>query len=415
MNNKLVHIFNFLNTNRYIKSIKDAFSLIFPFTLVSSILLSLAFLLKDFLSDDLFDFLINFISPSIFFSSGILSIFLAIGVGYSLSNNYKINALNGAMVAVFSFLIQIPIENANYSQNFIEINFLGYKSIFSSIIISIISVEIYHFFSEKILKFNEKSPSPILQSITNFIPLLITIFFALFVRFLCSITDYENFTNLIFPFFQSPLTKILTSFFATIFIGIICNLFWYFGIHGQAMVYSFMMIFWSSLNAENILNLLVSNSPPNLVSSSFIGANITLGGWISVPFLIALYIYNKENFYNKIEKTTLISGVFNIYEPLMFGFPVVFNKNFLIPLILTPIITTTVIYKSMELGFIPFANGVQLPLTTPLVLVGFLTTNSIKGGLIQLILIPFLTIMWLFFIKKDNLNKNKSEKDISNE
>ncbi len=80
----------------------------------------------------------------------------------------------------------------------------------------------------------------------------------------------------------------------------------------------------------------------------------------------------------------MVPGLFNIYEPLMFGFPLVLNPLTLVPLILTPIITTSVIWGTMAIGLVFFANGLQLPGTTPLGLVGMITTNSIMRGVIQL-------------------------------
>ena len=71
----------------------------------------------------------------------------------------------------------------------------------------------------------------------------------------------------------------------------------------------------------------------------------------------------------------------------------------LIPMILTPIVTTSIMWGVMSIGLVPYCTGVILPGTTPLGLVGLITTNSLWGGLIQLLIIPILTVMWYFVLK----------------
>ena len=118
-------------------------------------------------------------------------------------------------------------------------------------------------------------------------------------------------------------------------------------------------------------------------------------------------MYKKRKDWNELGKLALVPGLFNIYEPLMFGFPLVLNPFALIPLILTPIITTSITWAAMASGLVPYCTGVVLPGTTPLGLVGMITTNSWQGGLIQLLIIPILTVIWYFTLK----SIDKTEKD----
>lgn len=373
-----------INKNKYIKAMREAFSVVFPITLVSSILIMVSktkFLQKFF---DKTTILASFMDALTLFSFGIISVFVAGGVGYSLAKHYKINALNVAILSVITLILQVD--------DLKKFEILGFKSIFASIFLAIAITEIY-------IKVSFDTKNPIINSITTFLPAFFVIIFALFIKICFSFTGYNTVLDAVYILVQSNITKIFSLFFPTLVIGVLCNLFWYYGLHGQAMIYGIMMPIWASLNTENIIAFQASETVPNLISSSFIGANVTLGGWISIPFIIALFICKKDKNIKKIEKSDVILGIFNIYEPIMFGYPLVMNKKMLIPLLLTPIITTTVMYNAMFYGFVPYATGVQLPLTTPIGLVGVLTTNSLTCGLIQLAIIPFLTLMWVFFLK----------------
>mgnify|MGYP000428440405 CR=1 FL=1 len=79
-----------------------------------------------------------------------------------------------------------------------------------------------------------------------------------------------------------------------------------------------------------------------------------------------------------------------------------------IPLVATPIITTTLSYLAMNLGLVPFTTGVALPYTMPLIVSGAIVTNSIRGAILQIVLLIILTFMWYVFLKVLN-NQNKME------
>ncbi|MPM76357.1 PTS system oligo-beta-mannoside-specific EIIC component [bioreactor metagenome] len=133
------------------------------------------------------------------------------------------------------------------------------------------------------------------------------------------------------------------------------------------------------------------------------------GYWISIPLLLALFFYKKKRKdWAEVAKISLIPGLFNIYEPLMFGLPLVLNPFMLIPMILTPLISGISAYLATVAGIIPYCTGVALPITTPMILAGMLSTNSITGGLLQLLLIPLLAAMWYLFLSIQDRSERAS-------
>ncbi|WP_438763664.1 PTS transporter subunit EIIC [Enterococcus sp. AZ194] len=136
------------------------------------------------------------------------------------------------------------------------------------------------------------------------------------------------------------------------------------------------------------------------------------GGYLSIPVLISLlFFFKKRSEWNDLGKIALVPGIFGVYEPLIFGLPVMLNPILFIPLIATPIITTTLSYFAMASGLVPLTTGVALPYTMPLVISGAIVTNSIRGAILQLLLLILLAFMWYVFLKVLDGQKTQTEKE----
>lgn len=67
---------------------------------------------------------------------------------------------------------------------------------------------------------------------------------------------------------------------------------------------------------------------------------------------------------------------FNINEPIIFGLPIVRNPMLLIPFIITPLLTVTVIYIGMSTGLVAKPTGIFVPWTMPPIFSGYLATGG---------------------------------------
>jgi cellobiose PTS system EIIC component len=63
------------------------------------------------------------------------------------------------------------------------------------------------------------------------------------------------------------------------------------------------------------------------------------------------------------------------------------------------VVVTIVTYFSMSVGLVPVSTGVHVPWTTPIFIGGMLTTNSIAGGIMQLVNLVIVTLIWIPFLK----------------
>lgn len=415
----LMPVASAMNKNRYIKAMRDGFVLSLPYTMVGSILTSLFSIpaLEGILGGTVLGAIKDFVGPTSIWSNSIISLFVVIGIAYSLAKEYKVNPLHGAVTSLVMFLITCPNSMISAGgetvTNVLGFNFIGAKAIFTAMIMAILGVEVYKWaINHKLtIKLPDSVPASIQDSFTSFLPAGVAMLVALIIRQVFLFTPQGNITDFIFYWVQAPLTGLALSYPSMLIYGVGINLFWFFGLHGQTMIGSVFNPFLTASATENIEALAAGLPLPNLISKGFSSPFIAFGFWISVPLLLSLYLYTKKHKrsdWKEVMKISLVPGLFNIYEPLMFGLPLVLNPFALIPMLLTPIISCTIAYFATVAGIIPYATGIGLPITTPVFLSGVLATNSLMAGILQLLLMVPLTAMWYFFLSVQDRSEREA-------
>ena len=74
-------------------------------------------------------------------------------------------------------------------------------------------------------------------------------------------------------------------------------------------------------------------------------------------------------------------------------------------------------YFFIKIGLVPAPIGITVPWTTPVFLGGWLATNSIRGGILQLFNIVLVALIWVPFLKiidKQYLKEEQSKTEGSN-
>lgn len=413
---------NIFSKNRYLVAIKDAFLISLPFTIFSSMFTAIANIpfLPNIFGEKAITQFQAFVSPTFSLTMGVISFIVAAGIGYSLSNHYNVNPIYGAIVNLISFIMITPMTTATETGeqvlNVLPLSEIGAVGMFAAIIMSIIATEIYRYAIQHnwTIKMPSSVPKLVSDSFFSFIPIAVALIAAFAIRMIFEATPFETVNNLIYQVLQKPLTSLGTSLPATIIVGILVNLFWFFGLHGHVIVGSVMVPIWNAQSFDNLAAFQAGKELPHLVTGQFTDFFVLNGGYLSIPVLISLlFLFKKRTDWNDLGKIALAPGIFGVYEPLIFGLPIMLNPIMFIPLVATPIITTTLSYLAMNLGLVPFTTGVALPYTMPLIVSGAIVTNSIRGAILQIVLLIILTFMWYVFLKVlDNQNKMEMEQTV---
>ena len=99
-----------------------------------------------------------------------------------------------------------------------------------------------------------------------------------------------------------------------------------------------------------------------------------------------------------ISKLSLVPGIFNINEPVIYGLPIVYNPLMLIPFIIVPVIAYILTYVATATGIIVPFVGVQVPWTMPPVISGFIL-SGFSGAVLQIIILALAVVIYYPFMK----------------
>lgn len=419
----LMPMATYLNNSRYLQVLRDAFMLAFPITMFGSIIVVIANLpfLDRFMSESTLGVFKTSLGNAPSATMGIMSIFVVFGIGYYLSKSYQVEAVFGGAISLVSFLLLTPflIEVDGMSEavgNVLPLDRLGAKGMFLAMITGFLSGEIYRFVVQKnwTIKMPDGVPPAVAKSFSALVPALLTL--TVFLTFNIIVTNLFN-TNLhdvIFNVVQQPLVTLGNGLIPTLIAVFFVQLFWFFGLHGQVIVNSVMDPIWNTLSVENLTAYTSTGDVPNIISKQFIEIyTVGLGGSGStLAVVVAILLFLKSKQLKQIGNLSLGPGLFNVNEPVIFGLPIVMNPLIMIPWIVAPLVTVTVTYFAMSTGLVPPPTGVAVPWTVPMFLSGVMATNSLAGGLLQIVNFFIILAIWfpfLKFIDRMNLKKELEE------
>ena len=396
-----------IGKNIYLLSLRDAFMLSFPLTMFGSILL----VISNFplISAEKKDVLWKLFGHSVESSMLLMSIFISLGIGYYLYK-YKnpekpSEALYSAAVALTSFFIVTPfsltLEGENIISGVIPTSLVGAQGLFVAIIISILSTTIYSFMINKniIIKMPKEVPPAIAKSFSAIIPGAITLTTFMIISLIFERTSFHSIHSFVYEFFLFLLIGLGTSFAATMIAVFLVQFFWFFGIHGHLVVNPIMDTVWNVASLEN-LNAYNNNLPlPHIVTKQFVEMfTVSVGSMGALSALTAIFLVSKIKQQREVAKLGFIPGIFNIAEPTLFGLPVILNPIMAIPWMLGGPLTAAIAYFATVTGIMPKTTGVAVPWTMPLGISGTLATNSIMGGVVQVICFIAVVLLWIPFI-----------------
>lgn len=126
-----------------------------------------------------------------------------------------------------------------------------------------------------------------------------------------------------------------------------------------------------------------------------------------------MLIFSKSQQYKELGKLSIVPGLFNINEPIIFGFPMIFNPIMAIPFILAPVISAVMVYVSIATGIVDPFRAISVPWTTPIVISGFLV-GGIKAAILQIAVFAMTVAVYFPFFKyQDKLAAEEENKTVT--
>lgn len=422
----LVPVAGKLNNSRYLQVLRDAFMLAFPLTIFGSIAVVIANLpfLDKIMSESSLNMLKDMLGVAPNATMGVMTVFVVFGIGYYLSKSYEVEGIFGGAIALASFLLLTPfvvqIEGKEAVQGVIPLDRLGAKGMFLGMITAFIAGEIYRKVVQKniTIKMPAGVPPAVAKSFAALIPAVVTLTFFLVVNIIVTQMFQTNMHDVIYNVVQAPLVGLGSGIIPTLIAIFVTQILWFFGLHGQIIINSVMDPIWNTLSLENLNAYTQTGEVPHIVSKQFIEIyTVGMGGTgMTLAVIFAILLFMKSKQMKQVAKLGLGPGIFNVNEPIIFGLPIVMNPLVIVPWILAPMIVTLVTYLAMSSGLVPPPNGVAVPWTVPIFINGIMATNSLAGGLLQLVNFLIVLVIWfpfLKFIDRMNLQKEREEEQAS--
>ena len=441
MNDKIMHfieekvlpIAGKVASNRYLNAIRDGFVFAVPFLIVGSFILLILnlpltdknnFLYLEWYTNLMAKYKADLMQP-FYVSMGIMSLFVAYGIGYSLSGHYNLNSITGGFLSLFSFLLvsakveYVPIVEA-VSKSFLvdadsyipvmDVRFMDAKGLFVAIIFGIVSIEIFRFLVHKklIITLPESVPPAIAKSFELLIPVAVVIVLFQALNIIIQKKLIMMIPELVMKIFE-PLLHISDSLPSIILILFLVHLLWFAGLHGTNILGAIISSISLSNLAFNQSALQAGEEITKIWAGSFFDLYALIGGVGTTLGLAIAMVRSKNEHIKSIGKLSIVPAVFNINEPIMFGAPVVMNPVLMIPFIALPIINATIAWIFTKLNIIGHIVSL-VPWTTPGPLAALLATNLNVGSMIlSLVLIFTSYLAYIPFLKAYEISLEKEE------
>lgn len=424
LQNVLLSISSKVETNKYLGSIKEAFTMFVPFIIVGSFGSMLNILVSG--ANGLAQWVpwLSNLSPAFtainFVTISCMSLPIAFLIGYKLAEKENLPQLESGLIGLLSYLAVCPNTISTVVEglkdpvvvNGLGAGVIGAQGLFVSMIMSMVAVKFFGLLTNidaiKI-KMPDSVPTGIARSFNILIPIFIIIT-AFSVGGCLFNTFTGNYLNVwIYNIIQLPLQALANTTGGILVLALANQLFWFLGIHGGMVIEGVRGPLSAAGLAENISAVQAGGVATNILTRGFWTSFVVVGGGgITLSLLIAIFIFSKREDHKSIAKFSLIPGICGINEPVVFGLPLVLNPIFAIPFILNSVIAAIIAVVATNIGFLT-CGVLDCPPGLPVFVTGFIS-YGIHGIIVQAIILIVTFIIWVPFVLMSNKQAKLEQK-----
>lgn len=291
----------------------------------------------------------------------------------------------------------------------LEANKLDANGMFVAMILTIIVAELFVRLSrnDKLkITLPDGVPPAVAGSFTVLIPAIITVILVVAAGVYINKISGMNLWTIIQKFVSAPLSNVADTLGTAVLTIFLTTVLWVFGLHGGNIVGSITTPIFTPLLLQNTSAYEAGLPRPNVIAgiASFNrigGAGCTLG------LIIAVFIFGKVQAERTVAGIAVAPGMFEINEPIIFGFPIVMNPVYMVPFLFGPVIITIISYLLMQYNIIE-RGCLNVPWVTPPILFQFLATGGgIKAAIFAVVEIVLITLFYIPFVMISNAQQHE--------
>lgn len=329
-----------------------------------------------------------------------LSVWFVFQLGYNYAKSLKLKPMTGAINSLLSFLIVASVGWRTSAMESISTGFLGGTGLFVAILVGIVSIRIYYTCVKRniVIKMPDVVPPFLSESFSSIIPLVLSVILWLVVSVGVNVLTDVTFPELFIGIVSMPLSY-LTGFWGMLVLGILGGLLWSFGIHGTMIIYvAIMPVMFEAIS--NNAAAFQSGGVEALVYYPVLlfGCVQMAGGTGNTIGAVFYGMRAKSEQIQAVAKAGLIPGLFNINEPITFGYPIMYNPILVIPYIINIVVAMVITHISYSFGWIIPAY-INLGTVMPIGVGEFLGTLNVGNVINTLVVVVVTALIWIPFMK----------------
>lgn len=376
----------------HLASVRDGFVSMMPLLIIGSLLLIILqfpidaaneVYLGDIMNPELADAL--WVPFNITF--GLLSVYVLLSITYALSRRRGIDPL---MPLVFTFLSYMMVASPQIAAGE-PATFLDNTGLFTAILISVVTVEVYKFFVDRniVISMPAGVPPAISNAFIALIPGAIITFGWWVIRFLLRIDIADGIFQIL-----SKVVPAASTYWAVAFAESFHAFLWTMGIHGDLTIGIALQPIWTANLASNAEAVAQGVAPTAIYTEMFRSYVVPGGSGATLP-LAFYFIRSKSPRLRRVGWLGIWPGIFNINEPITFGAPVVFNPVLAIPFIIITFLNASVAYLAHVLNLVT-PTYIVAPWTLPSPILMYFETGFDFRAVILVLITEFVIpgVIW---------------------
>ena len=367
LNQRIVPALTALSDNTYMSAIRAGMVSIVPLTIIGGVFLIVCYLPVKGWEAAVAPYL-QLLQVPVTATFGLLAVFACFAVGYDLGKRLNQEPIVSASIATLVFLmLQIQLKDLNVSMDG-----LGSKGLFTAILVALVCVRVQKQFTDwnLVIKLPSSVPPIVYESFLSLSPMFFLVVSFWLLRFVLGV-DIDQGVQTVFK----PLLFALNTLPGILVYAFLVTLLWSVGINGDNAMDAIVAPIFLQYLAANVEATTQGQPLPYVTAYGFFTSFVNVGGTGATLALALIMLNSKEPGFRKVSRVSLPTQVFQINEPIFFGFPIVLNPIFMVPYVLNALILTSGTYLLMHWNVIhkPFVN---VPWTTPPIIGHYLVTGG---------------------------------------
>ena len=383
---------NRVTGNLWVKSLQEAIMAVVPMILVGS-LITLVSILNNFVS-----WMPN-LNPINQFSFGLMGLFVAFLIPYQVMQHkdFRDRRLVAGMTGAAVFLLLIgPVFSEDGGSITFTFERFGATGMFTSILAGLVVGAVFNLFARlRMFRNSTALPDFIIVWFDSMLPILVSL---LFTWLLVDVAGLDIYAGLLALF--SPLTAIVQSFWGFVLLYFI-----------GAFLYSFGMSAWILFPLIYPLQLQGIQDNMAAVAAGQPATNINTwevlySGWVGIggigltlPLVIMMAFWARSARLKAIGRASLVPGIFNINEPIVFGAPIAFNPILMVPFWINSLIPPILTYWALSSGLVAIPSQVFQMWYTPFPFATWIVSPGVMSLLLLAVVAALVTLTWLPFFR----------------